>query len=101
MPIGIGNGGDGYQIGVGTHLSIITVTSAFAQFIVPAGKNTVEFFNRGTKEAFYGAAGVTVTNGFIFSTGAQKAFCNVISGWSIYFCCSSAQTTELRVIAYD
>lgn len=101
MPLGLSQIGDGYKIGAGSHATPITVTSAFAQFVMSAGKRSVEFYNIGTQDAFYGGSGVTIDNGLPIEFKGQKSWSNLASGWSVYICCSSDETTELRVVEYD
>ena len=101
MAIGLAQLGEGYILGSATHVTPITVTSAFAQFVIPAGKKTVEFFNIGTQTTYYGTSGVTTALGFPLVSTDQKCWVNVISGWNIYVCCGSGLATELRVVVYD
>ena len=101
MTIGLSQLGEGYILGSGVHLTPITVTSAFAQFVIPTGKKTAEFFNIGTQTAYYGTSGVTTAVGFPLVSTDQKHWVNVVSGWNVYVCCGSGLTTEIRVVVYD
>jgi len=101
MPLGYAQVGDGYKVGAGSHATPITVTSAFAQYVVSAGKRSVEMINVGNQNAFFGGSGVTTANGFPIYRRTYKTWNNVTSGWNIYLCCGSALTTEVRVIEYE
>lgn len=101
MPLGLAQIGEGYKLGAGFHATPITVTSAFAQYVISAGRRSVEFINVGTQTTYYGGSGVTTATGFPVYQKGQKAWVNVDSGWNIYVCCGSGLTTELRVIEYN
>ena len=88
-------------VGAVSNRATVSVTSTAAELTPTTGKRTIEIQNTGTNEVYYGGSGVDDTTGIIIRPQGGKIFANVKDSFSIYFVCSSGETSTLRVVEYD
>lgn len=87
-------------VGVASHRTAITATSAAQEITISTGKRTIELQNTGTNVIYYGGSGVTSANGLKLFPNQVKPFSNVKDDFSIYLVCDGAETSEVRIVEY-
>ncbi len=80
----------------------ITITDTATEIIVTHGIQSIEFQNIGDNDVAFGRID-TLTfarGGIIYSSGVNKVFENIPSGWKISFICDTGKTSTLKRIDY-
>jgi len=88
------------SVGAASHRSVINVTATAQEITITTGKKTIEIYNAGGNDIYYGGSGVTSLNGIPIFSNYMKVFSNVKSTFSIYIVCASGETSTLRVVEY-
>jgi len=88
------------EIGAASHRTPVNITSGVHQFIIGAGKGSIEFENAGSKVIYYGGSGVSSANGIAFYPRSKIRFLKVKGSFNIFLVTAGADVSEIRIVEY-
>lgn len=88
------------EVGLVSHRDPITITSIAQEITIGIGKKSIEFYNGGDKDCYYGGVGIDSTKGIPIFSGYGKIFSKVKNTFSIWLVTNGADTTTIRIVEY-
>lgn len=88
------------EIGACSNRAAVNVTATAQEITIGTNKRTIEIYNGGSADIYYGGSGVTSATGIPIFADYIKTFNNVQDTFSIYLVCATGQTATARIVEY-
>ena len=89
------------NVGACSHRTAVSVTATAQAITIGTSKRTIEIFNSGDSNIYYGGSGVSDANGIPIFPDYKLTLSNVKDDFSIYLVCATGETSTAKIVEYS